>query len=124
MTKLRTSSRLVNISRKVHRNISSKTYEEIVFDPAFYANQKDGFAVETFPYEKDEEADHEWCYQKSNDQAKERIHSCYGKFGLRAMNEEESKQMKEFEQNKNGKQTLSISSKVTVSSQNEANHLD
>ena len=78
-------------------------HEEMVFFPAFYKEQKSGFAVETFAYEKGEKPNHQWCFEKSNDTAKSKIHSCYGKMALRPMTQDESELMQAFENETNGK---------------------
>lgn len=84
-------------------NDPNRIHEQMVLMPAFYKEQESGFVVETFAYEEDEEADHEWCQENSKGIENSKVHSCYGKIALREMTEDESKQMEEFENETNGK---------------------
>lgn len=76
---------------------SSKKVEFMTFNPSYWEKQYGGFALETYPYEKDEKPNSDFCHEESNDKEIKKIRACYGKIVLRAMTEEEGKQMGKFE---------------------------
>lgn len=76
---------------------SSKKTGTIYVNLSYWKRQNEGFAMEIYTFADNERPDRMFCREKSDEKLKKQISQCFGPIGLRAMSEEESEEMRKFE---------------------------